>query len=193
MIVLSCETPHTRAQTQTQKQGEVRDLCDMGSNLCLLIGSDICTTHGMFSSLQSFLSGQANTGQPVQALRQGVCVCVCKCVCVCVCVPKPTILKAALRQENNWKLLGENWKRLECREDVWHLKTLAKSQYSARSSALYTNAEKNQDDDRVCLLQVWECPLNLFMLVFCCMFCYAMQAALTTWAGLVLKRKCQKG
>ncbi len=65
---------------------------------------------------------------------------------------------------------------------------------SARSSALHTNAEKKiQDDDQVCLLQVWEYPLNLFMLVFCCMLCYAMQAALTTWAGLVLKRKCQKG
>lgn len=52
----------------------------------------------------------------------------------------------------------------------------------ARQAAqLYTlMLKKPQDDDRVCLLQVWECSLNLFVLVFCCMFCYAMQAALTT-------------
>jgi len=55
-------------------------------------------THGMFSSLQSFLSGQPNTGQPVLALRQGVCVRVCMCVRMW---PKQTALKAALRQENN--------------------------------------------------------------------------------------------
>lgn len=114
-------------------------------------------------------------------------MCVCVYVCVWVRVPKPTALKGPLRQENNWKLHGEDWKRLECKgrrlafEDARRACTRCAAQ-------LYTlTLKKKQDDDRVYLLQVWECLLNLFMLVFCCMLRYAMQAAPTTWVGLVLK------
>lgn len=184
MIVLSCETPHARAQTHTQKQREVCDLCDMGSNLCLLIGSDICTTHGMFSSLQSFLSGQANTGQPVQALRQGVCVCVCKCVCVC-------------RNQPYWKLhsdkkITENC--LERTEKDWNAgKTFGIWRRSASSSALHTNAEKTPrwwPSVFAASVGVFFEPFRACILLYV-LLCYAGCSYHLSWFSA--QRKCQKG